>query len=64
MKQTLSTDQELYNIVVMLIRLTMQQLYENSRNSKPEDWMLISIIPSNADDKANDDYDIQWAIGH
>ncbi len=36
-KQTLSTDQELYTIVVLLISLTMQRLYENNPRFNPED---------------------------
>ena len=62
-KQTLSTDQELYTIVVLLISLTMQRLYENNPRFNPEDWMLISVIPSNTDTQANNDFDIQWSTG-
>lgn len=62
-KQTLSTDQELYTIVVLLISLTMQRLYENNPRFTPEDWMLISVIPSNTDTQANNDFDIQWSTG-
>lgn len=32
--------------------LTMQRLYENSPNFKPEDWLIIPIFPSNTDDQA------------
>jgi len=63
MKQILSTSQELYMMVIFLISLTMQRLYENNPNSKPEDWILTSITPLNADDQANNDFDIQWSIG-
>ena len=62
-KQTFSTDQELYTIVVLLISLTMQRLYENNPRFNPEDWMLISVIPSNTDTQANNDFDIQWSTG-
>jgi hypothetical protein len=62
-KQTISSDQELYTIVVLLISRAMQRLYENNPNPKPEDWMLISITPSNADDQTNNGYDIQWSLG-
>ena len=62
-KQTLSTDQELYTIVVLLISLTMQRLYENNPRFNPEEWMLISVIPSNTDTQANNDFDIQWSTG-
>lgn len=61
-KQTLSTDQELYTIAVLLISLTLQRLYENNSIYRPEDWMLISITPSNADNQPNNDFDIQWSI--
>lgn len=63
MNQTLSTNQELYTIVILLIGLTMQRLYENNPSFKPEDWMVISVTPSNADDQTNNDYDIQWSLG-
>lgn len=62
-KQTLSTNQELYTTVVLLISLSRQQLYEINPNSRTEDWMLISITPSNADDQNNDVCGIQWSIG-
>ncbi len=63
MNQTLSTNQELYTVVILLISLTMQRLYENYPNFKPKDWMLISITPSDDNDQDNNDYDIQWSIG-
>ncbi|MDD2401923.1 MAG: hypothetical protein PHD60_06975 [Clostridia bacterium] len=62
-KQILSTNQELYTFIVLLISLSRQRLYEINPNSRAEDWLLISITPSNADDQINNDYDIQWSIG-
>jgi hypothetical protein len=62
-KQVLTTIKDLYTIVILLISLTRQRLYVNKPNSKTEDLMIISIIPSNADDQSNNDYDIQWSLG-
>lgn len=58
-KQRLTTIKELYIFVILLVSLTRQRLYENNPNSKTEDLIIISIIPSNADDQANNGYDIQ-----
>lgn len=63
MKQPLTTNQELYTIVVLLISLSRQRLNGINPNSRAEDWLLISITPSNADDQTNNEYDIQWSIG-
>jgi hypothetical protein len=63
MKQPLTTNQKLYTFIVLLISLSRQRLYEINPNSRAEDWLLISITPSNADDQINNDYDIQWSIG-
>ena len=62
-KQVLTTIKELYTLVILLISLTRQRLYENKPNSKTEDLMIVSMIPSNADDQSNNDYDIQWSLG-
>lgn len=62
-KQRSTTIEELYAFVILLISLTRQRLYENNPNSKTEDLMIMSILPSNADDQANNGYDIQWSLG-
>jgi hypothetical protein len=62
-KHVLTTIKELYTLVILLISLTRQRLYENKPNSKTVDLMIISIIPSNADDQSNNDFDIQWFLG-
>jgi hypothetical protein len=62
-KQVLTTIKELYTLVILLISLTRQRLYENNPNSRSEDLLIISIIPSKAEDQANNDYDIQWSLG-
>ena len=62
-KQVLTTIKELYTLVILLISLTRQRLYENNPNSRSEDLLIISIIPSKAEDQANNDHDIQWSLG-
>lgn len=62
-KHVLTTIKELYTLVILLISLTRQRLYENKPNSKTADLMIISIMPSNADDQSNNEFDIQWSLG-
>ncbi len=62
-KQRLTTTEELYTIIILLISLTRQRLYENNPNFKTEDLMIISITPSDADDQATNNYDIEWSLG-
>lgn len=63
MKQPLTTNQNLYTFVVLLISLSRQRLYEINPNSRAEDRMLISITPSNTEDQTRNDYEIQWSLG-
>ncbi len=62
-KHVLTTTKELYTLVILLISLTRQRLYEINPNSRAEDWFLISITPSDADHQSNNHYDIQWSFG-
>ncbi len=63
-KQSLTTAKELYTIVILLVSLSRQRLYEINPNSRDEDWLLISITPSSADDQSNNDFYIQWSLGN
>ena len=62
-KHSLPTSKELYTFVVLLISLLRHRLYETNANSRAEDWMLISITPSDANDQTDNHYDIQWSFG-
>ena len=62
-KQSLTTAKDLYIIVILLISLARQRLYENNPDPTIEDLMLISIMPSQADNQ-NNDYDIKWYLGN
>ena len=53
----------LYTMVVILISLARQQLYENIPYSRPDDLMTISITPSDIHDRTNAEYIFQWSIG-
>lgn len=64
MKQSLTTANELYTIVILLISLTRQRLYENNPDLATEDLMIISIKPSNDDNQGIHDYDIKWSFGN
>ncbi|WP_446787882.1 hypothetical protein [Macellibacteroides fermentans] len=63
MKKAIASTEELYTIVILLISLARQRLYENNPNAKTENLMIISITPSNNDNPANDIFDIQWSFG-
>jgi hypothetical protein len=62
-KQTLPTIREVYAVIVLLISLTTQRLYENNQNTKTENWMILSITPSKSDDRSNREYEISWSLG-
>ena len=63
-KQSLKTANDLYTIVILLISLTRQRLYENKTDPTIEDMMIISIMPSQADNQNNNNYDIKWSLGN
>lgn len=58
--RTLTNAKQIYTFAVLLISLTLQQLYEDNANCKSEDWMLISFTPLK--ENANI-YNIGWSIG-
>jgi hypothetical protein len=58
--RTLTNAKQIYTFAVLLISLTLQQLYEDNVNCKSEDWMLISFTQSK--ENANI-YNIGWSIG-
>lgn len=62
-KQSLTTANDLYTIVILLISLTRQRLYENNPDPTIQNLMIISIMPSKADDQNINDYDIKWSLG-
>ena len=53
-KQTFKDIGQLYVFIIILVGLTLQKLFENN----PDNWMIISIIPS----KTSDVYDIEWSL--
>lgn len=63
-KQSLATANELYTVVILLISLTRQRLYENNPDPTMENLMIISIMPSKADNQNNNDYDLKWSLGN
>lgn len=63
MKKAIASIEELYTIVILLINLARQRLYENNSDTKTENLMIISITPSNNDNPASDSFDIQWSFG-
>ena len=63
LNRTLKSAKAFYTAVIFLIRLERQRLYEINPSSRTEDWMMISIIRTDADNPECIDYDIQWKIG-
>lgn len=51
----------LYTLIVSLTGLTIQRFYENTLDTGPENWLLISVNRLNAD---YDSYKIQWSSGY
>ena len=64
MKHSLTTANNLYTIVILLISLTRQRLYENNPAPAIENLMIISIMPSKADNQNINDYEIKWSLGN
>lgn len=58
--RTLTNAKQIYTFTVILISLTLQQLYEDNSNFKSEDWMLISFTPSKENSNI---YNVEWSIG-
>lgn len=58
-KQMLPTIKEIYTVIVLLISLARQRVFENNPNPKADAWLILSIVPANTDEQAK----IQWSLG-